>query len=230
MKKENEAKKRNHMEQAKNEQAENSIIDMEKTLKEMQKSWADICTVFGVDPEIPVLPEVLRNSIRRVMIDLYGLEHMEYVKKSGKNLEKLHESYLSCLIKAAFIHVESEDVSVWKKEVERYLKDIITDEVLGDTGIKVEDNETVTLEALLLDIQRIFSISNQLNIIKGMEHEAISQESFMSLEDNFIYMSIGIVQICNGNAVIMGTAVSFIKALIKINDNILKSISQMLSR
>lgn len=230
MKKENEAKKRNHMEQAKNEQAENSIIDMEKTLKEMRKSWADICTVFGVDPEIPVLPEILRNSIRRVMIDLYGLEHMEYVKKSGKNLEKLHESYLNCLIKAAFIHVESEDVSVWKKEVERYLKEIITDEVLGDTGIKVEDNETVTLEALLLDIQRIFSISNQLNIIKGMEHGAISQESFMGLEDNFIYMSIGIVQICNGNAVIMGTAVSFIKALIKINDNILKSISQMLSR
>ncbi len=52
----------------------------------------------------------------------------------------------------------------------------------------------------------------------------------MNLEDNFIYMSIGIVQVCNGNAVIMGTAVSFIKALIKINDNILKSISQMLSR
>lgn len=107
---------------------------------------------------------------------------------------------------------------------------MITDEVLSDTGIKVEDNEAVTLEELLLDIQRIFSISNQLNIIKGMESGAISQESFMNLEDNFIYMSIGIVQVCNGNAVIMGTAVSFIKALIKINDNILKSISQMLSR
>ena len=126
--------------------------------------------------------------------------------------------------------MESEDLSIWKEEVLRYLKEMITDEVLSDTGIKVEDNEAVTLEELLLDIQRIFSISNQLNIIKGMESGAISQESFMNLEDNFIYMSIGIVQVCNGNAVIMGTAVSFIKALIKINDNILKSISQMLSR
>ncbi len=137
---------------------------------------------------------------------------------------------MKCLIKAAFIHVESEDASIWKKEVERYLKEIITDEVLNDSGIKTEDDETVTLEMLLLDIQRIFSISNQLNVIKGIESGTISQESFMNLEDNFIYISIGIVQICNGNAVIMGTAVSFIKALININDNILKSISQMLSR
>lgn len=223
-------KKGMDMKKDNNEQKENNIVDVEKALKEMRESWADICTAFGADPEIPVSPEVLRNSIHTVMIDLYGLEHMEYVKKSGKTLEKLHESYLKCLIKAAFIHVESEDLSIWKEEVLRYLKEMITDEVLSDTGIKVEDNEAVTLEELLLDIQRIFSISNQLNIIKGMESGAISQESFMNLEDNFIYMSIGIVQVCNGNAVIMGTAVSFIKALIKINDNILKSISQMLSR
>ncbi len=223
-------KKGMDMKKDNNEQKENNIVDVEKALKEMRESWVDICTAFGADPEIPVSPEVLRNSIRTVMIDLYGLEHMEYVKKSGKTLEKLHESYLKCLIKAAFIHVESEDLSIWKEEVLRYLKEMITDEVLSDTGIKVEDNEAVTLEELLLDIQRIFSISNQLNIIKGMESGAISQESFMNLEDNFIYMSIGIVQVCNGNAVIMGTAVSFIKALIKINDNILKSISQMLSR
>ncbi len=211
-------------------QEPDNIVDVEKAFQEMQKSWADICTAFGADPEIPVSPEVLRNSIRTVMIDLYGLEQMEYVKKSGKKLEKLHQSYLKCLIKAAFIHVESEDASIWKKEVERYLKEIITDEVLNDSGIKTEDDETVTLEMLLLDIQRIFSISNQLNVIKGIESGTISQESFMNLEDNFIYISIGIVQICNGNAVIRGTAVSFIKALIKINDNILKSISQMLSR
>lgn len=209
---------------------ENDIIDVEKTLKEMRESWADICAAFGADPEIPVSPEVLRNSIRTVMLDLYGLEHMEYVKKSGKTLEKLHESYLKCLIKSAFIHVESEGADVWKKEVERYLKEIMTEHMLSGTGLKVEDDKTITLEALLLDIQRIFSISNQLNIIKGMESGTVSQENFMNLEENFIYMSIGIVQICNGNAVIMGTAVSFIKALIKINDNILKSISQMLSR
>ena len=209
---------------------ENNIIDVEKALKEMRKSWADICAAFGVDPEMKLQPEVLRNNIRTVMMDLYGLENMEYVKKSGKKLEKLHESYLKCLIKAAFIHVESEDGSVWKEEVERYLKEIITDEVLLDSGIKIEDDETVTPEALLCDIQRVFSISNQLNIIKGMENRTLSPESFMGLEDNFIYISIGIVQTCNGNAVIMGSAVSFIKALIKINDNILKSISQMLSR
>jgi len=209
---------------------ENNLVDVEKALKEMRESWEDICAAFGIDPEMKLEPKVLRNHIRAVMIDLYGLENMDYVKKSSKKLEKLHESYLKCLIKAAFIHVESEDGSVWKEEVERYLKEIITSEVLGDSGIKVEDDKSITLEALLLDIQRVFSISNQLNIIKGMESRAISPESFMELEENFIYISIGIVQTCNGNAVIMGTAVSFIKALIKINDNILKSISQMLSK
>lgn len=206
------------------------MADVEKALKEMRESWADICEAFGVDPEMKLQPEVLRNNIRATMIDLNELENMEYVKKSGKKLEKLHESYLKCLIKSAFINVESGDSRVWKEEVERYLKDIITEEVLGDSGLKVEDDETVSLDMLLSDIQRVFSISNQLNIIKGMESGNVSPETFMSLEDNFIYISIGIVQTCNGNAVVMGTAVSFIKTLIKINDNILKSISQMLSR
>ena len=63
-----------------------------------------------------------------------------------------------------------------------------------------------------------------------MESGNLSAETFMSLEDNFIYIGIGIVQTCNGNDVIMGAVVSFIKTLIKINDNILKSISQMLTR
>lgn len=206
------------------------MADVEKALKEMRESWADICEAFGVDPEMKLQPEVLRNNIRATIIELNELENMEYVKKSGKKLENLHESYLKCLIKSAFINVESGDSRVWKEEVERYLKDIITEEVLGDSGLKVEDDKTVSLDMLLSDIQRVFSISNQLNIIKGMESGNVSPETFMSLEDNFIYISIGIVQTCNGNAVVMGTAVSFIKTLIKINDNILKSISQMLSR
>ena len=49
-----------------------------------------------------------------------------------------------------------------------------------------------------------------------MESGNLSAETFMSLEDNFIYLGIGIVQTCNGNAVIMGAVVSFIKTLIKI--------------
>lgn len=203
--------------------------DVEKALKEMREAWSDICEAFGVDPEIKLQPEVLRNNIRATMIDLNELEQMEYVKKSGKKLEKLHASYLKCLIKAAFLNVESEDSQVWKEEVERYLKEVITDEVLADTGLKVEDDKDTSFDVLLADIQRVFSISNQLNIIKGMESGTLSPETLMSLEDNFIYISIGTVQTCNGNAVIMGTAVSFIKALIKINDNILKSISQMLT-
>ena len=207
-----------------------NLAEVEKALKEMRQSWADICDAFGVDPEMKLQPEVLRNNIRATMIDLNELENMEYVKKSGKKLEKLHESYLKCLIKSAFVNVESGDSRVWKEEVERYLKEVITDEVLGNSGLKVEDDERVSFDMLLADIQRVFSISNQLNIIKGMESGNVSPETFMSLEDNFIYISIGIVQTCNGNAVIMGTAVSFIKTLIKINDNILKSISQMLSR
>lgn len=207
-----------------------SLAEVEKALKEMRQSWADICDAFGVDPEMKLQPEVLRNNIRATMIDLNELENMDYVKKSGKKLEKLHESYLKCLIKSAFINVESGDSRVWKEEVERYLKEVITDEMLGNSGLKVVDDEKVSFDMLLADIQRVFSISNQLNIIKGMESGHVSSETFMSLEDNFIYISIGIVQTCNGNAVIMGTAVSFIKTLIKINDNILKSISQMLSR
>lgn len=207
---------------------ENNTIDIEQALKEMKKSWADICDAFGVDSEIKLQPEILRNNIRTVMLELYELENMEYVKKSGKTLEKLHESYLKCLIRTAYMNVKSDDGKVWKEEVERYLKEIITDEVLGDSDIKIEDNEAAAPEELFTDIQRVFSISNQLNIIKGMESGTLSSKTFMALEDNFIYLNIGIVQTCNENAVIMGTVVSFIKALIKINDNILKSISQML--
>lgn len=208
----------------------NNLEDVDKALQDMRKAWGDICDAFGVDPEIKMQPEVLRKNIRATMIDLNELEEMDYVKKSGKPLEKLHVSYLKCLIKSIFIHVESRDSEVWKEEVERYAKEVLTAEVIGDTGLVVEDEKDVTLEQLLTDIQRVFSISNQLCIIKGMESGNISPEEFMSLEDNFIYLSIGVVQTCNGNAVVMGSVVSFLKTLIKVNDNILKSISQMLMR
>lgn len=201
-----------------------NFADVEKALKEMRKSWADICDAFGVDPEIPLQPEVLRNNIRATLIDLNELENMDYVKKSGKPLEKLHETYLKCLIQSVLIHVETDDSQVWKEEVQRYVRSVITEDLIDDIDIQVSS------EQLLTDIQRVFSISNQLNIIRGMESGNVSPEMFMSLEDNFIYLNIGIIQTCNGNAVIMGKVVSFIKALIKINDNILKSISQMLSR
>lgn len=207
-----------------------NMEELEKALKEMREAWADICEEFGVDPEMRLQPEVLKNNLRATLIDLNELENLDYVKKSGKPLEKLHETYVKCLIKCAFLHVETDDSQVWKEEVERYLKEIVTDEILEGTDIKVEDDESVTAEQLLADVQRVFSISNQLNIIRGMESGNVSPEMFMSLEDNFIYLNIGIVQTCNGNAVIMGKAVSFIKTLIKMNDNILKSISQMLTR
>lgn len=207
-----------------------SMEDVEKALKEMHKAWEDICEAFHVDAQIKLQPEVIRNNIRATMMDLNELENMEYVKKSGKPLEKLHVTYLKCLIKSAYLNLESEDARAWIGEVEHYLGEVITEDVLTDTGLKVEDDTDVTLDLLLTDIQRVFSISNQLNIIKGMESGNLSAETFMSLEDNFIYLGIGIVQTCNGNAVIMGSVVSFIKTLIKINDNILKSISQMLTR
>lgn len=206
-----------------------NMQDVEKALKEMRKAWADICSAFGVEPELRLQPEVLKNNIRATLMDLLELENMDYVKKSGKKLEKLHESYVKCLIKTGFLPVESDDSRVWKEEVEGYLNTVLTDEILSDSGLKVEDDKSYTLDLLLTDIQRVFSISNQLNIIRGMESGNVSSEMFLSLEENFIYLNIGIVQTCNGNAVIMGEAVSFIKTLIKINDNIMKSISQMLS-
>ncbi len=207
-----------------------NMEELEKSLKEMREAWADICEAFGVDPEMRLQPEVLKNNLRATLIDLNELQNLDYVKKSGKPLEKLDETYMRCLIKCAFLHVEKDDSQVWQEEVERYLKEIVTDEVLAGTNVTVTNDENVTAEQLLSDVQRVFSIANQLNIIRGMESGNVSPEMFMSLEDNFIYLNIGIVQTCNGNAVIMGKAVSFIKTLIKINDNILKSISQMLSR
>lgn len=203
---------------------------LEKELADMKKAWDDICAAFGVDSQVRLQPEILKNNIREVLIDFNELQTMDYVKKSGKTLENLSETYLNCLIRSAYMHVRHDDSTVWKEEVESFLKEIITPEILGDLNVRVEDEKTYTSEQMFTDIQRVFSIANQLNIIRGMESGNVSEEMFMSLEDNFIYLHIAIVQTCNGNAVIMGKAVSFIKALIKINDNILKSISQMLSR
>ncbi len=72
-------KKGMDMKKDNNEQKENNIVDVEKALKEMRESWADICTAFGADPEIPVSPEVLRNSIRTT----YGICKKER-KDAGK--------------------------------------------------------------------------------------------------------------------------------------------------
>lgn len=207
-----------------------NLEKVEQTLKEIRKSWRDICDTFGVDAELKIQPEVIRNNLRATMIDLLEIENLDYVKKSGKPLEKLHRSYLTAIIRFAYSNVETEETSVWMEEVERYLKEVITNEVLFDTGLSVSMDENVSLEQLFADIQRVFSISSQLNIIRGMESGSVSPEMFMNLEDNFIYLGIGIVQTCNGNVVVMGKVLTFIKTLIKINDNILKSISQMLSR
>lgn len=204
--------------------------EVEKALEEMRKAWADICDAFGVEPERKLQPEVLKNNIRATLMDLNTLENMEYVKNSGKTLESLQTGYLKCLIKTAYLPVEPKDGEVWREEVDRYVKEVIPQELASLYDLKVEDDGAYSLDMLLAEIQKVFSIANQLSIIQGMESGKVSPETFLSLVENFIYLNIGIVQTCNGNAVIMGEAVSFMKTIIKINDNIMKSISQMLSR
>lgn len=206
----------------------NSLEEVEQTLEEIKKSWEEICSAFEVNSETRISPEVIRSSVRMTMVELNELENLDYVKKSGKKLEKLHETYVRDLIKFAYTTIDGEDSNVWKSEVERYLKDIFTEDMLSDMDIKVENNEEMTLDMLIDEINRVLSISNQLNVIKGMESGSFESGSFVGLVNNFSYLGIGIVQTCNGNAVVMGEVVTFLKVLIKTNDIILKQITGMI--
>lgn len=205
-----------------------NIDDVKKTLDEIKKSWEEICESFDVNPELKIQPSIIKSSIKMTIIELNELENLEYVKKSNKPLEKLHETYVKDLIKFAYTTIEAEDSKIWKDEVEKYINDIFTDDLLADMDIKVQNNEEMSLEQLIEEINRILSISNQLNVIKGMENGNFTADTFMGLINNFSYLGIGIVQACNGNAVVMGEVITFLKVLIKTNDIILKSISDML--
>lgn len=207
----------------------NSLDDVEQTLKEIKKSWEEICDAFGVNPETRISPGAIRSSVRMTMVELNELENLEYVRKSGKKLEKLHETYARDLIKFAYTTIDSEDSSVWRDEVERYLRDIFTEDMLSDMDVKVENNEKMTLDMLIDEINRVLSISNQLNVIKGMESGSFEAGSFAGLVNNFSYLGIGIVQTCNENAVVMGEVVTFLKVFIKTNDIILKQITGMIT-
>lgn len=207
-----------------------SIEEVHEVLEEMKKSWEDICEVFGVDPEKKIESSLIKSNIKMTLIDLNEIENMEYVKKSNKPLEKLHQVYLKDLIKFAYSNVDDEETEVWKEEVENYLKTIFTDDILNIADVELKEDKEMTMDKLFEDINRIFSISNQLNVIRAMESQDLSAETFMSLESNYIYLGIGIVQICNGNAVVMGKVVTSLKVIIKINDMILKSITSMLRK
>lgn len=205
-----------------------NLDDVEKTLEEIRKSWEEICDAFEVNPDTKISPEVIRSSVRMTMVELNELENMDYVKKSGRQLEKLHETYVKDLIKFAYTTIDSEDSCVWKEEVERYLNDIFTEDILSDMDVKVENNENMTLDMLIDEINRVLSIANQLNVIKGMESGSFEAGSFVGLVNNFSYLGIGLVQTCNGNAIVMGEVVTFLKVLIKTNDIILKQITGMI--
>lgn len=206
----------------------NNLDDVQQTLEEIRKSWEEICDAFEVNPDIQISPEIIRSSVRMTMVELNELENLDYVKKSGKRLEKLHETYVKDLIKFAYTTIDSEDSSVWREEVERYLNDIFTEDILSDMEVKVENDEKMTLDMLIDEINRVLSIANQLNVIKGMESGSFEAGSFVGLVNNFSYLGIGLVQTCNGNAIVMGEVVTFLKVLIKTNDIILKQITGML--
>lgn len=206
----------------------NSLEEAEQTLEEIKKSWEEICNAFEVNPDTQISPEVIRSSVRMTMIELNELENLDYVKKSGKKLERLHVTYVKDLIKFAYTTIDSEESCVWREEVEGYLKDIFTEDILSDMDVRVENDEKMTLDMLIDEINRVLSISNQLNVIRGMESGAFEAGSFAGLVNNFSYLGIGIVQTCNGNAVVMGEVVTFLKVLIKTNDIILKQITGMI--
>ena len=205
-----------------------NLDDVEQTLEEIRKSWEEICDAFEVNPDTRISPEAIRSSVRMTMVELNELENLDYVKKSGKKLEKLHETYVKALIRFAYTTIDGEDSCVWKDEVEGYLKDIFTEDILSDMDVRVENNEKMTLDMLIDEINRVLSIANQLNVIKGMESGSFDTGSFAGLVNNFSYLGIGIVQTCNGNAVVMGEVVTFLKVLIKTNDIILKQITGMI--
>lgn len=205
-----------------------NLNDVRETLDEIRKSWEEICDAFEVNPDMQIQPDIIRSSVRMTIIELNELENMDYVKKSGRPLEKLHETYVKDLIKFAYSTVESEDSAVWRDEVETYIREIFTDDVLIDMDVSVENDEKVTLDMLIDEVNRILSISNQLNVIKGMESGSFTAEPFAGLINNFSYLGIGIVQTCNGNAVVMGQVITFLKVLIKTNDIILKQITGMI--
>ena len=206
----------------------NNLTDVEQTLEEIRKSWKEICDAFEVNPDIRISPEIIRSGVRMTMVELNELENLDYVKKSGKKLEKLHETYVKDLIKFAYTTIDGEDSRIWKDEVEKYLNDIFTEDILYDMDVKVENNEKMTLDMLIDEINRVLSISNQLNVIRGMESGSFEAGSFVGLVNNFSYLGIGLVQTCNGNAVVMGEVVTFLKVLIKTNDIILKQITGMI--
>lgn len=206
----------------------NNLDEVKQTLDEIRKAWEEICDAFEVNPDTPISPDVIRSSVRMTMVELNELENLDYVKKSGRPLEKLHETYVKDLIKFAYTTVDGEEAAVWKEEVEKYLKAIFTEDILADMDVEVANNESMTLDMLIDDVNRVFSISNQLNVIKGMESGDFEVGSFVGLVNNFSYLGIGLVQSCNGNAVIMGEVVTFLKVLIKTNDIILKQITGMI--
>lgn len=205
-----------------------NLNEVKETLDEIRKSWEEICDAFEVNPDTQIKPEIIRSSVRMTVVELNELENMDYVKKSGRLLEKLHETYVRDLIKFAYSTVDSEESEMWKEEVDKYLKEIFTEDILVDMDIEVKNDESMTLDKLIDEVNRILSIANQLNVIKGMESGNFAADSFVGLINNFSYLGIGIVQACNGNAVVMGEVVTFLKVIIKTNDVILKQITNMI--
>ncbi|MFQ9934568.1 MAG: hypothetical protein ACLRVQ_09105 [Lachnospiraceae bacterium] len=206
----------------------NNLNEVKETLDEIRKSWEEICDAFEVSPDLKIDSKIIRSSVRMTLVELNDLENLDYVRKSTKPLEKLHETYVKALIKFAYSTVDGEESSVWRDEVDSYIKSIFTEDILADMDIKVKNDESVTLDMLIDDVNRILSIANQLNVIKGMESGNFTAEPFVGLINNFSYLGIGIVQTCNGNAVVMGEVITFLKVLIKTNDIILKQITDMI--
>lgn len=221
---------RSEMENSMDNNFTENIDEFKETLSEIQKSWEDICEAFGVDKEKIIESAELKRNIRTTVMELDEIKNLEYVKKSGKQLENLSENYILSMIRFAYSVMENEENAIWSDTINDYVNEIFTEEVIALTDDLKEQCKNVVMDNLFSDIQRIFSISNQLNVIRIMETKRDNSDVFMALEDNFIYFGISFVQKCNGNAVIMAQVVTFLKVLIKMNDNILKSISSMLQR
>lgn len=207
-----------------------NLDEMRNALDEIRKSWEEICEAFEVDPDVKVQSSIIKSSIKMTLIDLNELENMDYVKNSNKKLEKLHETYVKNLVRFAYYAVGSEESIMWKDEVKSYINEIFTQDLLSDMEVTTEEEENVSLDMIIDDMNRILSIANQLNVIRGMESGNFEADAFVGLINNYSYLGIGIVQTCNGNAAVMGQVVTFLKVMIKTNDVIIKQISDMIMR
>lgn len=200
---------------------------MAESMEEIRQSWQEICKAFGIENGNQITKAELRRSLKQTVMELYQLEQMECIQKTGKQVPDLHILYVTDLIQFLYL-LAGDERGVWSEECDQFIRDVFTSELFPGQEFSVYQKGT--MEEMLESVNRVFSIANQFAVIRTMEENSDSACSLPALEENYIYAGIALVQACNDNMIMMGKTVTFIKAVIKINDNIVKYIAQTLGK